>query len=84
MKRYGAEFFGTFWLVLGGCGSAVLATAFPNVGISFHGVSRGRSLGSLVLPADCRRLDLTQGRSTSTPAGGLNWKWSAPQVGLAS
>jgi glycerol uptake facilitator-like aquaporin len=32
MKRYGAEFFGTFWLVLGGCGSTVLALAFPNVG----------------------------------------------------
>jgi aquaporin Z len=33
MKRYGAEFFRTFWLVLGGCGSAVLATTFPSVGI---------------------------------------------------
>lgn len=39
MKRYGAEFFGTFWLVLGGCGSAVLAAAFPNVGIGLLGVS---------------------------------------------
>src|SRR5262245_19736764 len=39
MKRYGAEFLGTFWLVLGGCGSAVLAAAFPNVGIGLHGVS---------------------------------------------
>jgi aquaporin Z len=39
MKKYGAEFFGTFWLVLGGCGSAVLAAAFPNVGIGLHGVS---------------------------------------------
>jgi aquaporin Z len=33
MKQYGAEFFGTFWLVLGGCGSAVLSAAFPGVGI---------------------------------------------------
>src|SRR2546423_1426815 len=33
------EFLGTFWLVLGGCGSAVLAAAFPNLGISFAGVS---------------------------------------------
>jgi glycerol uptake facilitator-like aquaporin len=32
MKKFFAEFFGTFWLVLGGCGSAVLAAAFPNVG----------------------------------------------------
>ena len=39
MKQYGAEFFGTFWLVLGGCGSAVLAATFPNVGIGLLGVS---------------------------------------------
>ena len=38
-KRLGAEFFGTFWLVLGGCGSAVLAAAFPQVGIGFLGVA---------------------------------------------
>lgn len=39
MKQLGAEFFGTFWLVLGGCGSAVLAAAFPDVGIGLLGVS---------------------------------------------
>lgn len=39
MKAYLAEFFGTFWLVLGGCGSAVLAAAFPDVGIGLLGVS---------------------------------------------
>ena len=39
MKSYGAEFIGTFWLVLGGCGSAVLAAAFPEVGIGLLGVS---------------------------------------------
>jgi len=38
MKKYGAEFIGTFWLVLGGCGSAVLAAAFPNVGAAIGGV----------------------------------------------
>src|ERR1043166_9131774 len=38
-KRLTAEFVGTLWLVLGGCGSAVLAAAFPNVGIGLHGVS---------------------------------------------
>src|SRR4029434_10042902 len=38
-KRLAAEFLGTFWLVLGGCGSAVLAAAFPNVGIGLLGVS---------------------------------------------
>jgi len=39
MKQYGAEFFGTFWLVFGGCGSAVIAGAFPDVGIGLLGVS---------------------------------------------
>ncbi len=39
MKKYLAEFIGTFWLVLGGCGSAVLAAAFPEVGIGLLGVS---------------------------------------------
>ena len=38
-KRCAAEFLGTFWLVLGGCGSAVLAAAFPQLGIGFVGVS---------------------------------------------
>src|SRR5438876_7367406 len=38
-KRATAEFIGTFWLVFGGCGSAVLAAAFPNVGIGLVGVS---------------------------------------------
>ncbi len=38
-KRVAAEFLGTFWLVLGGCGSAVLAAAFPDVGIGLLGVS---------------------------------------------
>ena len=39
MKRAAAELVGTFWLVLGGCGSAVLAAAFPRVGIGLLGVS---------------------------------------------
>src|SRR5512135_1484670 len=39
MKKYAAEFFGTFWLVLGGCGSAVLAAKFPGVGIGLLGVA---------------------------------------------
>jgi aquaporin Z len=39
MKKYVAEFLGTFWLVLGGCGSAVLAAAFPELGIGFVGVA---------------------------------------------
>lgn len=39
MKKYLAEFIGTFWLVLGGCGAAMLAAAFPEVGIGLAGVS---------------------------------------------
>ncbi len=39
MNQYLAEFLGTFWLVLGGCGSAVLAAAFPDLGIGLLGVS---------------------------------------------
>jgi aquaporin Z len=39
MKKLVAEFIGTFWLVLGGCGSAVLAAAYPELGIGFEGVA---------------------------------------------
>jgi aquaporin Z len=49
MKTYGAEFFGTFWLVLGGCGSAVLAAAFPGVGIGLLGVSLAFGLTVLTM-----------------------------------
>ncbi len=49
MKAYGAEFFGTFWLVLGGCGSAVLAAAFPGFGIGFAGVSLAFGLTVLTM-----------------------------------
>src|SRR6187397_3264141 len=39
IKKLGAETLGTAWLVLGGCGSAVLAAGFPNLGIAFAGVA---------------------------------------------
>jgi aquaporin Z len=48
-KRSAAEFIGTFWLVLGGCGSAVLAAAFPNVGIGLLGVSLAFGLTLLTM-----------------------------------
>jgi aquaporin Z len=48
-KKFGAEFVGTFWLVLGGCGSAVLAAAFPNVGIGLLGVSLAFGLTVLTM-----------------------------------
>lgn len=49
MKAYGAEFLGTFWLVLGGCGSAVLAAAFPHVGIGLLGVALAFGLTVLTM-----------------------------------
>jgi len=49
MKAYGAEFLGTFWLVLGGCGSAVLAATFPNVGIGLLGVALAFGLTVLTM-----------------------------------
>ena len=49
MKPVAAEFLGTFWLVLGGCGSAVLAAAFPHVGIGLLGVSLAFGLTMLTM-----------------------------------
>jgi aquaporin Z len=48
-QRAVAELIGTFWLVFGGCGSAVLAAAFPNVGIGLHGVSLAFGLTVLTM-----------------------------------
>jgi aquaporin Z len=48
-QRLTAEFLGTFWLVLGGCGSAVLAAAFPGVGIGLLGVSFAFGLSVLTM-----------------------------------
>ncbi|HEY8352293.1 MAG TPA: aquaporin Z [Sphingomonadales bacterium] len=49
MKRLAAEFLGTFWLVFGGCGSAVLAAAYPELGIGFHGVALAFGLTVLTM-----------------------------------
>lgn len=49
MKCYGAEFFGKFWLVLGGCGSAVFAATFPGLGIGFIGVALAFGLTLLTM-----------------------------------
>ncbi|MCL2590624.1 MAG: aquaporin Z [Betaproteobacteria bacterium] len=49
MNKYVAEFIGTFWLVLGGCGSAVLAATFPQLGIGFVGVSLAFGLTVLTM-----------------------------------
>jgi len=48
-KKFAAEFIGTFWLVLGGCGSAVFAAAFPGLGIGFAGVALAFGLTVLTM-----------------------------------
>ena len=48
-KRLGAEFVGTFWLVLGGCGAAVISSAFPDLGIGFLGVALAFGLTVLTM-----------------------------------
>jgi aquaporin Z len=48
-RRAGAEFFGTFWLTFGGCGSAILAAAFPGLGIGFAGVALAFGLTVLTM-----------------------------------
>jgi len=48
-RRCAAEFFGTFWLVLGGCGTAVLAAAFPDLGVGFAGVALAFGLTLLTM-----------------------------------
>ena len=52
-KRAAAEFFGTFWLVFGGCGAAVLAAGVPNVGIGYAGVAL--AFGVVVAQSMARR-----------------------------
>ena len=49
MRRLGAEFIGTFWLVFAGCGSVVFAAAFPELGIGFLGVSLAFGLSVLTM-----------------------------------
>lgn len=49
LRKTAAEFFGTFWLVFGGCGSAVLAAAFPQLGIGFTGVALAFGLTVLTM-----------------------------------
>jgi aquaporin Z len=49
MKAYGAEFVGTFWLVLGGCGSAVMAAQLPQLAIGVHGIALAFGLTVLTM-----------------------------------
>jgi len=57
-KRLTAEFIGTLWLVVGGCGSAVLAAAYPTLGIGFVGVSLAFGLTVLTMACAIGRMSV--------------------------
>ena len=81
-KKYAAEAIGTFWLVLGGCGSAVLAAAFPEVGIGRLGVAlafAGAFAASPVLAAGKIALGVAEFKNESGAGwwrGGVGWELS--------
>ncbi len=75
-NKLAAEAFGTFWLVLGGCGSAVLAAAFPGVGIGLLGVSL--AFGLTVLTMAYAVGGISGGHFNPAVSLGLAWPASSP------
>ena len=92
-KKLGAEFIGTFWLVLGGCGSAVLAATFPGTGIGFVGVSLAFGLTVTLIhliSIPITNTSVNPARSTGPALFVGDWAtaqlwlfWVAPLVGAA-
>ena len=70
LRKLTAEFIGTAWLVLGGCGSAVLAAAFPQLGIGFVGVSLAFGLTVLTMAYAVSGCHLNPAASVGLWAGG--------------
>ena len=72
-RRAGAEFIGTFWLVLGGCGTAVLAAGFPHLGVGFVGVALAFGLTLLTMvyasATSADAISIRRSPSVSLPAG---------------
>ena len=73
MNKYLAECFGTFWLVLGGCGSAVLAAAFPEVGIGLLGVSLAFGLPTRPIEFDIANSVIFKGITVHGIVGRKMW-----------
>jgi aquaporin Z len=71
-RRAGAEFIGTFWLVLGGCGSAVLAAGIPHLGIGFAGVALAFGLTLLTM---AYAIGIARGRGGTARAADLGRKF---------
>lgn len=71
IRKFAAEFVGTFWLVFGGCGSAVLAAGFPELGIGFTGVSL--AFGLTVLTMAYAVGGISRGHFNPAVSLGLRW-----------